>query len=129
MVAERNVWAETLDEELKQARERIEQRERETETMAAGYESKIAEIEGDLVRKTDWARETEQRLTAEMGALHRSYQNLLDEANATIEERTKWAQSEQQQREYLDAVLAMVRQSRWVKIGRRLSLGPDVERP
>ena len=125
-IAERNRWAGQLDEELKQAREKIERRERETAEMAAGYDAKIAELEADLEQKTKWARETERRLMAEMADLHRSYQALLDEANATIEERTRWAQSEQKQREHLDAVLAMVQQSRWVKIGRRLRVGPDL---
>ena len=125
-IAERNRWAERLDAELKEAREKIERRERETEEMAAGYDAKIAAIEADLKQKTNWARETERRLMAEMADLHRSYQALLDEANATIEERTRWAQSEQKQREHLDAVIAMVQQSRWVRAGRRLRVGPDL---
>jgi SAM-dependent methyltransferase len=125
-IAERNQWAERLDDELKEAREKIERRERETAEMAAGYDAKIAAIEADLEQKTNWARETERRLMAEMAELHRSYQALLDEANATIEERTKWAQSEQKRREHLEAVIAMVQRSRWVKIARRLHVGPDL---
>ncbi len=125
-IAERNRWAERLDEEMKEAREKIARRERETAEMAAGYEAKIAAIEADLEQKTNWARDTERRLMAEIAELHRSYQALLDEANATIEERTKWAQSEQKQREHLDAVIAMVQRSRWVRAGRRLRVGPDL---
>jgi SAM-dependent methyltransferase len=127
-IAERNHWARRLDEELNEARQKIQRRERETAEMAAAYEAKIAAIEADLEQKTNWARDTERRLMAEMADLHRSYQALLDEANLTIEERTKWAQSEQKQREHLDAVIAMVRQSRWVRAGRRLRLGPDLTR-
>ncbi len=130
-LAARNAWAARLDLELAEARQRLDARERETAAMAAGYEEKIAALESDVAGKTQWAVETERRLTreieafkAELGACAR----LLDEANATVEERTRWALDEQNRRRHLDSLLALVRDSRWLKAGRRLGVGPDLDR-
>jgi len=81
-------------------------------------------------RKTDWALETEQRLTADLE--HRASQlteaiRLLDHAEATVVERTEWAQRLDTRLQETTAQLALVRQSRWLKLGRQLGLGPDVD--
>ena len=52
---------------------------------------------------------------------------LLDERQETIDERTRWAQTEAARREQLERQLAMVRDSRWVKLGRQLRVGPEIE--
>jgi ubiquinone/menaquinone biosynthesis C-methylase UbiE len=54
---------------------------------------------------------------------------LLDTAEATVTERTLWAQRVEAQRQELAAQLNLVRASRWLKLGRKLGLGPDVNQP
>lgn len=129
---EHNRWAVSLDAELKSAREHIERQERLTAEMAAGYARAIERLESENVQKTEWARDTETRLTKEILATREQLAEcvrLLDAAEALVVERTHWAQNETARREEAEAVLEMVRQSRWVKIGRTLGAGPALERP
>lgn len=129
---EHNRWAVSLDAELKSAREHIERQERLTAEMAAGYARAIERLESENVQKTQWARDTETRLTKEILATREQLAEcarLLDAAEALVVERTHWAQNEAARREEAEAVLEMVRQSRWVKFGRRLGAGPALERP
>jgi hypothetical protein len=51
----------------------------------------------------------------------------LHQAEKTVEERTLWAQRLQAEIDQLQAKLAMVEASRWVRLGRRVGLGPDAE--
>ncbi len=51
---------------------------------------------------------------------------LLDAAEATIIERTEWAQNLDSQLGQLRAQLEMIRQSRWLRLGRTVGLGPNV---
>lgn len=114
-----NLWARELDRELDQTRETVAQ-----------YQSQVTELEAENLRKTEWARATEQRLTADIAAHREKLQEcvrLLDERQETIDERTRWAQTEAARREQLERQLAMVRDSRWVKLGRQLRVGPEIE--
>lgn len=54
---------------------------------------------------------------------------LLDTAETAVTERTLWAQRVEAQRQELAAQLNVVRASRWLKLGRKLGLGPDVNQP
>ena len=54
---------------------------------------------------------------------------LLDTAEASVRERTLWAQTAEAQREHLAAQLDIVRSSRWLKLSRKVGLGPIVEKP
>ena len=127
---ERNHWAQSLESELEETRKRVVQLQEEfskeqlsaRETSAA-YESKIAELEEDLRQKTAWATGTETRLSAELQAKCNELAEavrLLDKAEADLEERTKWALS-------LDAQLKMIRDSRWVRVGRIVGVGPKLD--
>jgi ubiquinone/menaquinone biosynthesis C-methylase UbiE len=132
-----NRWATRLDADLKAAYadlraavERIEQLQNELATeqnagaaVAAGYESKVREVEAENVAKTQWAIETDQRLSAEIQRITQELAEcvrLLHTAEDTAVERTVWAQE-------LEARLNAVRASRWVKLGRKLGLGPAVQ--
>ncbi len=129
---EHNRWAASLDEEVKAARAHIERQERLTAEMAAGYARAIERLEAENIQKTQWARDTETRLTKEILATREQLAEcarLLDAAEALVVERTHWAQNEAARRERAEAVLEMVRQSRWVKIGRAVGAGPALERP
>ena len=68
-----NRWAESLNRELEERAARIaelqEEMAREQEAarqMAEGYAAKVAELEADIRAKTQWAIDTETRLTAEV---------------------------------------------------------------
>ncbi len=90
----------------------------------------ITELNEENRRKTEWAIETEQRLTADLerraGQLAEAVR-LLDRAEATVVERTDWARSLDAQLQETAALLAAVRQSRWLRLGRQLGLGPRVQ--
>jgi SAM-dependent methyltransferase len=96
----------------------------------------IADLNQENLRKTKWAIQTEQRLNADLArqtAQLAEAVRLLDRAEATVIERTDWARRLEAQLQETAAQLALVRQSRWLKLGRQIGLGPrlaqDVEEP
>lgn len=124
-----NRWAEDLEKQLKDAQGRIVQLQDEAAAVAAGYARKVADLEQENREKTQWAIDTETRLTADLAA--RADQlaatvRLLDQAEATVVERTQWAQRVEAELTHLQTVMEMIRQSRWVKLGRKIGLGPQV---
>ena len=127
---EHNRWAEQLNAELKAASERIVHLQEELETVSAGYEAKVRELEGENQAKTEWALDTEARLTQEIqqktGELADTV-SLLQAAEQTVEERTLWAQRAEARREHLAAQLNLIRASRWIKFGRKMGVGPMIQ--
>lgn len=138
-----NRWAASLDEQLDAARRRIArlQEELSEQQEAArravqGYEAKVAELEQEAERRAEWARRLEQSLGEELAAARAELEKrvselaecvrLLDRAEATVVERTHWAQRLQDQVRELEARLAAVRASRWVRLGRLAGLGPSL---
>jgi len=138
---ERNRWANALDGQLTQARQRVADLQKELAAqqeagrrMAEGYEAKVRELEWEHQRQVQWAQETERRLTSELEARTNELAarcqevaeavRLLDAAEATVEERTRWAQRLEGELKQAEALLSMVRASRWVKLGRAIGLGP-----
>jgi SAM-dependent methyltransferase len=129
-----NRWAASLNDEIAERRARVvelqEEIAREQETAreaAAAYEAKIAGLEEDIRAKTQWARDVEAALKAEVDkqtaelvkaveALHRTEKELA--------ERSAWALRLQEESSALAQQLAVVRASRWVKLGRKVGLGP-----
>ena len=90
----------------------------------------IADLNEENRAKTKWAVDTEERLTAEVAQAAAKLAEairLLDRAEATVVERTDWAHRLDAQLQESAAQLAMVRQSRWLKLGRQLGLGPSVK--
>ena len=136
-LAEHNRWAQALETELDKTRQRVVALQEEfageqesARQVASAYESKVIELEQDVSEKTNWALETERRLTAELeskcGELGEAVR-LLDKAEATVEERTRWAQDLNARLQSATAQLAMIRSSRWVKLGRKAGLGPQLD--
>ncbi len=129
-----NRWAATINEEIRERRKRIVElqeelaREQEAWTQtSAAYDTKVADLERDIEEKIRWARDVETALTAEVKkqtadlvaaveALHRTEKEL--------EERTAWALRLKDEAAALEQQLALVRSSRWVKLGRKVGLGP-----
>jgi SAM-dependent methyltransferase len=135
---ERNQWAENLNRQLAERGARIEQlqREIEAEQAASGgtidaYETKVRELEEENVRKTQWALDTETRLTRELDERGQELArcvDLLHQAEAAVAERTQWAETLRRQAEEAERQLSLVKASRWIKLGRTFGLGPGLER-
>jgi len=122
-----NRWAEELDAQLRAAKERIVQLQQELAELQETYEAKLRELEEEVRNRTEWALETERRLGKELEERCDELAEcvrLLDRAEATVVERTAWAQRLDAQVRDLEAVLTAARTSRWLRLGRRLGLGP-----
>ncbi len=129
-LAEQNRWALKLQQELTAAQERIVQLQDEAAAIASGYKRKVAELEQENREKTAWAIDTETRLTADLQARAKELAHtvgLLETAEQTIIERTQWAQRLDSELGQLRSKLAMIRESRWIKAGRTIGLGPRVD--
>jgi hypothetical protein len=134
---ERNRWALQLELDWKAALDRVAQVQEELQIeqlrgaeVAADYARKVADLEIENREKTEWAIETERRLTADLAARCNELAQtvgLLDAAEATVVERTLWAQRAQASLDTLEAQLRMIRESRWVRLGRAVGVGPRVD--
>jgi SAM-dependent methyltransferase len=102
-----NEWAADLDEKLKAAQARVVE-----------LQDELAQLEAENRRKTEWAAQLEAELRSKGEELVKCV-GLLDIAEKTVVERTAWAQG-------LEAQLSLVRASRWVKLGNRFNLGPQL---
>jgi SAM-dependent methyltransferase len=122
---ERNEWAQRLDTDLKAAGDRIVALQNEAAALAAEYRAQFARMEQEDQIKTEWARKASAELEAKCQELAHCV-GLLDTAEATVRERTVWAQTAEAARAQLAAQMEMLRQSRWVKLGRTVGLGPDL---
>lgn len=122
---ERNEWAQRLDTDLKAAGDRIVVLQNEAAALAADYRDQFARMEQEDQIKTEWARKASADLEAKCQELAHCV-GLLDTAEATVRERTVWAQTAEAARAQLAAQMEMLRQSRWVKLGRTVGLGPDL---
>ena len=129
---ERNRWADQLNAKLGAAGQRIIDLQNEAHTLTTGYEARVAYLEQENRAKTEWALNTEARLTEALDAKCRELfecVRLLETAEATVEERTHWAQRLESERKELAAQLDLMRASRWLKLGRKLGLGPGPNQP
>ena len=132
----RNHWAEQLNAQLAdtQARvvevqEELASAQREASDVAAGYEAKVRELDSENLIKTEWAIDTEARLSSELAATTGQLvecAGLLTASETLMEERTRWAQRAEAEKAHLQSQLNLIRASRWIKAGRKLGLGPVV---
>ncbi|MDQ6708014.1 MAG: methyltransferase domain-containing protein, partial [Acidobacteriota bacterium] len=130
----RNRWAQESQREAQdrgarvvELQEELERARRAFEIAVEGYEAKIAGLEREIGETVERAVDTERRLTSELAStvdeLGRCV-DLLHTAEATIDERTAWAHSVQAQADERLARLRIARDSKWMKLGRKLGLGP-----
>jgi hypothetical protein len=132
-----NRWAQKLDADWKTVVARVAQVQEELRVaqaraveVAAAYALKVGELEDENRQKTAWAIDIERRLSADLAARCDELAQtvgFLDRAEATVVERTLWAQRVQARLDQLEPQIQMIRESRWVKLGRTLGLGPQVE--
>ncbi|HXP86807.1 MAG TPA: methyltransferase domain-containing protein [Bryobacteraceae bacterium] len=126
---QQNRWAQELETNWRAAQQRIVELQDEVQRVTAVYERQIAHMLDEDRKKTEWAIETEARLSADLEARAEHLAKtvaLLDAAEATVIERTQWAQRLDADLARLRQQLAMIRDSRWVKLGRTFGLGPEV---
>ncbi len=143
-IEERNQWAAAAQSEANQRGLRIAELQDElakeqaaAATTVAGYEAKIAELEEINRVKTAWALETERRLTDTESRLAQEIRERaeelaqcvahIDRAEQTVVERTLWAQGLQRELDALNAQLASLRATNWVKAGAKLKLLPETK--
>ena len=129
-----NAWAEQLDAQVKEREARVDELQREmaseqesARAMAEQYAAKVRDLEADIQAKTKWAKDVETALTAEVQKQTADLVKAVDALHATekeLHERTEWALQLQDEAQQLAAQVALFRQSRWVKFGRKVGLGP-----
>lgn len=113
-----NRWAQDSAASLKDAWQRIAELQDELAATVSGYQARVSELESDLAQRTGWAQQATADLAQCVEALHAT--------EATLEERTRWAQSLDEQVKRLESLLAGVRASRWVRLGKAAGLGPEL---
>jgi len=125
-----NQWAEELDAELAERRLRIQDLQEElardqenARQVIAGYNAKIAALEKEGSEQAEWAARLSAELHEQTGELVKAVA-ALEHTEKELEARTKWALQLDEERRKLEEQLAMVRHSRWVKLGRKVGVGP-----
>ncbi len=131
-IEERNKWAIAARQEAGQRATRIVELQEElakeqaqSAKVVSGYEAKLSELEETNRAKTEWAIETERRLTQEIRERsERCFFNCvahLDRAEQAVVERTLWGtQNLQHELDALQTQLATLRSTNWMKAGAKL---------
>jgi SAM-dependent methyltransferase len=99
-----NEWAARLNAELTQAGGAIAGLQQELASTQAGYAEKVRQLEVELAERLDWVHNLERELT----------------------ERMQLALSLQADLARSEAQLRLAADSKWVRLGRRLNLGPEI---
>lgn len=127
-----NTWAEELNVKLKASADRVVALQGELDDQqqvalrtAREYQQHLDEAHRDLAARTEWARDLEMQ-AAECREQLAQCVALLDDAEATVVERTNWAQDLERQLVAAQSLLAGIRASRWVKLGRIIQVGPEL---
>jgi SAM-dependent methyltransferase len=127
-----NQWAEALNQELAQRRARVAELQEElardqenARRVADGYAAKVAALEEENREKTRWALKTDAEMRTQTEHLAHAVEELR-RMEKELEERTAWALRLQEESEKLEGLLAVFRASRWVRLGRKVGLGPAV---
>ena len=122
---ERNRWAERLGAELESLGQVLVNERKQAEGLSNEYDTRVTQLEADNLVKTEWALATEASLEETSRELVECLK-LLEAAETTVEERTLWAQRTEKLRADLAAQLDLIRQSRWIRLGRKFRLGPSL---
>ena len=123
-----NRWADDLNRQTDARGTRIQELQTELADITSAYELQLQELHRELTARTQWAQQQAvelQQQTAELGHCVK----LLHQAEDTVEERTRWAMQMDAERESLAQKLAMARASRWLRLGRKVGLGPELRTP
>lgn len=124
---ESNRWAGRLDHELAASGARTQELQDELAAEQSAAQARIAELDRENRTKSEWAQQLHAQLDAKLQELTQCVE-YLHQAEKTVEERTRWAQGLNAEVEQLRRKLALLEASHWVRLGRRVGLGPDAER-
>ena len=126
-----NLWADALNRELGERRARVDELQQELAREQENAQAQIRQLEQELAQKIEWARSLDAALAKEIAEKKRAV-DMLHETEADLAERTAWAQRLEGEvtalREELARVsgqLALYQASRWVKLGKKVGLGPE----
>ena len=126
-------WGLEMDERVKAAEpavtEELARHEAEATEMVNGYEAQIATLQAELVSAAAAFEANNNRLETSFSETRAELArcvDLLHESEKTVEERTIWAQNLQARIEQLESTLASLQQSRWLRLGRKIGVGPDI---
>ena len=129
-----NRWAEELNALLIARGARIDELQEElgrdqenARQVVSAYNAKVAALEEEGREKAQWAIDTETRLTGEIHQIADALKTTtasLEQTEKDLQERTVWALRLDEEKRQLEDQLNMVRASRWIKLGRRVGLGP-----
>jgi SAM-dependent methyltransferase len=129
-----NRWAEELNAEVAERRARVVALQEElaaeqerARAVAEGYAAKVAALEDDIREKTQWAIDVETSLKADVAKQTADLVRAVEALHHTEKEldgRTEWARGLDAELRGAQAQLAVYRESRWVRLGRKVGLGP-----
>jgi SAM-dependent methyltransferase len=127
-----NAWAEELNARLATREARIVEVQDELAAVNQGYAAKVSDLEDDIREKAQWAANLGAEVDKQTAALARAVEQL-HATERDLESRTQWARSLEADVERLEKEtsllkrrLALYGQSRWIKLGRRIGLGPEL---
>lgn len=130
--AKRLEWVESLNRDLQERTLRTVQLQDElaaqheaSAAMAKAYEVKIRELEAENDAKTGWARDIEARLGSKSEELAHCV-DTLHETERILSDRTAFLEKLQVEAYQLQRQIILMKESRWVKLGRKFGLGPDL---
>jgi SAM-dependent methyltransferase len=131
---ESNRWADDLNHQLEERRARVGELQIELAAeqesgrqTVAGYQAKVKDLEADIQSKIKWALDVETALTKEISKQTAALVEAvaaLDRTDRELHERTEWALRLDKEKAELAQQLELFRASRWVKLGRKVGLGP-----
>jgi SAM-dependent methyltransferase len=118
----RRVETELASEQSK-AQAQVHRLEEELAREQANAQAQVSRLEAELDEKTAWARSIDAELEREVAEKKRAV-DLLHAAEADLADRTEWAQRLEAELARVSGQLALYETSRWVKLGKRVRLGP-----
>lgn len=126
-------WGIEMDEKVKAAElaitEELARHETNVTEIVSGYENQIASLQNEHASAAAAAEANINRLETTLSDTRAELARcveLLHESEKTVEERTLWAQNLQTRIEHLETTLASLQQSRWLRLGRTIGVGPDI---
>lgn len=135
-----NEWAESLKTSLEESGRRVVALQNETEALHAGYQERIRILNEEAAARLAWAMDLNAQIEAGRAEIER-LNGEFERLNGVIGERTAWAESLgrelretqwqlEESRGLLKTARAQLReaaQSKWVRAGRALHLGPVIQ--
>ena len=99
--------------------------------MSIGYEAAITQWRRDKEAADEWAMETERRLSAERDSAREAFAGTQIELEISQDRLSALhAEAEELRAQLAEATgkMDMIAQSRWVRLGRAVKIGPEIHR-